>query len=97
MATAEQHYVLPRPEFDKPVKILIVVAPYYKDIADNLVAGAQAELEAAGSTWELVEMPGALEVPTAIGIADRRSNFDGYVGLGMCDPRRDNALRNSVQ
>ena len=27
-------------------------------------------------------MPGALEVPTAIGIADRRSNFDGYVALG---------------
>ncbi len=82
MAANEQHYVLPRPEFDKPVKILIVVAPYYKDIADSLVAGAKAEIEAAGATWELVEMPGALEVPTAIGISDRRSNFDGYVALG---------------
>ena len=47
MATAEQHYILPRPAFDKPVKILIVVSPYYKDIADNLVAGAKAEIEAA--------------------------------------------------
>ncbi|WP_299670657.1 6,7-dimethyl-8-ribityllumazine synthase [uncultured Roseobacter sp.] len=82
MAVNEEHYVLPRPEFDKPVKILIVVAPYYKDIADNLVAGAKAEIEAAGATWELIEMPGALEVPTAIGISDRRSNFDGYVALG---------------
>ncbi|WP_300056059.1 6,7-dimethyl-8-ribityllumazine synthase [uncultured Roseobacter sp.] len=82
MAVNEEYYVLPRPEFDKPVKILIVVAPYYKDIADNLVAGAKAEIEAAGATWELVEMPGALEVPTAIGISDRRSNFDGYVALG---------------
>lgn len=82
MAVNEEHYVLPRPTFDKPVKILIVVAPYYKDIADNLVAGAKAEIEAAGATWELVEMPGALEVPTAIGISDRRSNFDGYVALG---------------
>ena len=27
-------------------------------------------------------MPGALEVPTAIGIAERMSNFDGYVALG---------------
>jgi 6,7-dimethyl-8-ribityllumazine synthase len=76
------HYVLPRPEFDKPVKLLIVVAPYYKDIADELIAGAKAEIEAAGGTWDLVEVPGALEVPTAIGIAARMSNFDGYVALG---------------
>jgi 6,7-dimethyl-8-ribityllumazine synthase len=82
MAGNEQHYVLPRPTFDKPVKVLIVVSPYYKDIADNLVAGAKAELEAAGATWDLIEMPGALEIPTAIGISDRRSNFDGYVALG---------------
>jgi 6,7-dimethyl-8-ribityllumazine synthase len=82
MAQSESHYILTRPEFDKPVKILIVVAPYYKDIADDLVAGAKAEIEAAGATWDLVEMPGALAVPSAIGISDRRSNFDGYVALG---------------
>lgn len=82
MAGTEEHYILPRPRFDKPVKILIVVAPYYKDIADDLLAGAQAEIEAAGGTWDVIEVPGALEVPTAIGIADRRSNFDGYVALG---------------
>ncbi len=76
------HYTLARPELDKPVKLLIVVAPYYKDIADELIAGAKAEIEAAGGTWELVEVPGALEVPTAIGIAERMSNFDGYVALG---------------
>lgn len=82
MAKSETHYVLPRPEFDKPVKLLIVVAPYYKEIADDLVAGAKAEIEAAGGSWELVEVPGALEVPTAIAISDRQSNFDGYVALG---------------
>ncbi len=82
MAGSETHYVLPRPTFDAPVKILIVVAPYYKDIADNLIAGAQAEIEACGGTWDLVEVPGALEVPTAIAISDRGSNFDGYVALG---------------
>lgn len=82
MAGQETHYILPRPSFDAPVKLLIVVAPYYKDIADDLIAGAKAEIEAAGCTWDLVEMPGALEVPTAIGISDRRSNFDGYVALG---------------
>ena len=82
MASAEQHHILERPNFEKPVKLLIVVSPYYKDIADNMVAGAKAEIEAAGGAWDLIEMPGALEIPTAIGISDRRSNFDGYVALG---------------
>ena len=82
MARAEQHYILPRPAFDRPVKLLIVRAPYYKDIADNLLAGAIAEIEAVGGSHDLVDVPGALEVPTAIGIAERMSNFDGYVALG---------------
>ncbi len=82
MAGHEQHYILPRPEFFKPVKLLIVVAPYYKDIADNMVAGAIAEIEAVGGSYQLVEVPGALEVPTAIAIAENTSNFDGYVALG---------------
>jgi 6,7-dimethyl-8-ribityllumazine synthase len=82
MAGHESHYILPRPAFDKPVKLLIVVAPYYKDIADNLVAGARAEIEAVGGTCDLVEVPGALEVPTAVAMAERMSNYDGYVALG---------------
>jgi len=82
MAGHESHYILPRPSFEKPVKILIVVSPYYKDIADNMISGAKAEIEAAGGTWDLIEVPGALEIPTAIGIAERMSNFDGYVALG---------------
>ena len=81
MASVE-HHVLDRPSFDIPTKLLIVVSPYYKAIADNLVAGAKAEIEASGATWDLVEMPGALEIPTAIGISERMSNFDGYVALG---------------
>ncbi|MBM1221150.1 6,7-dimethyl-8-ribityllumazine synthase [Ponticoccus sp. SC2-23] len=76
------HYTPPLPEFDEPVKLLIVVAPYYKDIADDLIAGAIAAAEEAGATHDIVEVPGALEVPTAIGIAERMSNFDGYVALG---------------
>ncbi len=82
MASTEEHTTLPRPRFDKPVKVLIVVSPYYSDIAEGLLTGAKNELEAAGATYEIVEMPGALEIPTAIGISDRRSNFDGYVALG---------------
>jgi len=82
MASSEAHTVLERPTFDAPVKVLIVVSPYYSDIAAGLLTGAKAELEAAGVTYDVVEMPGALEIPTAIGISDRRSNFDGYVALG---------------
>ena len=76
------HYQLDRPGFDEGPKLLIVVAPYYKDIADALVAGAEAEIAAAGGTSEVVEVPGALEIPTAIAMAGRLSNFDGYVALG---------------
>ncbi len=79
---AEKEYSLPRATFDKPVRLLIVVAPFYRDIADHLIAGAQAEIEASNATCDLIEVPGALEVPTAITIAERLGNFDGYVALG---------------
>ncbi|MBN2905707.1 MAG: 6,7-dimethyl-8-ribityllumazine synthase [Rhodobacteraceae bacterium] len=82
MAAPDPHATLPLPSFDKPVKILIAVAPFYRDIADMLIAGARATLERAGATHELVELPGALELPGAIALAHRMSNFDGYVALG---------------
>ncbi|WP_372884177.1 6,7-dimethyl-8-ribityllumazine synthase [Shimia sp.] len=82
MAGAEKHYVMPRATFEAPVKLAIVISPYYRDIADNMLAGATAEIEASGGSYEVVEVPGALEIPTAIGIAERLSNFDGYVALG---------------
>ncbi len=82
MATAETHYTLPLPTFDKPVKLLIVVAPYYRAIADHLVEGARATAAACNADVEVVEVPGALEVPTAIAMAERQAKFDGYVALG---------------
>ena len=82
MASTEKHHTLDLPSFDKPVKLLIVVAPYYKDIVDDMIAGAQATAKACGAETELVEVPGALEIPTAIAMAERQCNFDGYVALG---------------
>jgi 6,7-dimethyl-8-ribityllumazine synthase len=82
MASAETHYTLPLPTFDAPARLLIVVAPYYRDIADNLIAGARAIAASCGAEVELVEVPGALEVPTAIAMAERLAKFDGYVALG---------------
>ncbi|NGM45422.1 6,7-dimethyl-8-ribityllumazine synthase [Rhodobacter sp. SGA-6-6] len=82
MAASITHYTLPLPAFDKPVKLLIVVAPYYKEIADNLVAGARAMAAAVGAEADLVEVPGALEIPSAIAMAERLAKYDGYVALG---------------
>lgn len=76
------HHSLPLPSFDKPVKLLIVVAPYYRTIADHLIAGAQATATQARAETETIEVPGALEVPTAIAMAERQAHFDGYVALG---------------
>ncbi len=76
------HHVLETPKMDKPTKLLIVVAPYYKDIADGLVAGAEKVIADAGATSEVIEVPGALEIPAAIATAYRMSNYDGFVALG---------------
>jgi len=64
--------------------LLIVEARFYADLADELVAGSIEAIEAAGGTWERVEVPGALEIPAAISLADAGVNkaFDGYVALG---------------
>lgn len=80
MASEESHHILPAPKFDKPTRVLIVVSPYYKDIADNLIAGATAAIAASGATSDIIEVPGALEIPTAIKLAS--GAYDGFVALG---------------
>ncbi len=82
MAESKVHYTLPAPVFDRAPKLLIVVAPYYKDIADQLVTGARAATDAAGGEHETVEVPGALEVPIAIRLAANSRDYDGFVALG---------------
>lgn len=79
MASIE-HYQLPLPRLDG--RLLIVVAPYYRPIADGLIAGARDVARSAGATADLVEVPGALEVPTAIALAASAGLYDGFVALG---------------
>ncbi|MBM2577939.1 6,7-dimethyl-8-ribityllumazine synthase [Jannaschia sp. Os4] len=74
--------VLDLPRFEESTKLLIVIAPYYGAIAAQQLASARAVIEGAGATHETVEMPGSLEIPTAIGIAHRQGDYDGYVALG---------------
>jgi 6,7-dimethyl-8-ribityllumazine synthase len=45
------------------VKILIVEARFYEDVADELLLGAVAEIEAQGARYDRVAVPGALEIP----------------------------------
>lgn len=67
--------------------MLIVEARFYEDIQDALLEGAIAELKKAGVTWDVVTVPGSLEIPTAAAIAvdaSERSGrpYDGVVALG---------------
>jgi 6,7-dimethyl-8-ribityllumazine synthase len=66
-----------------PPRILLVEAPYYAHIAAELRRGAERALAAVGATHEGVVVPGAFEIPAAIGLAARASKrFDGFVALG---------------
>ncbi|MYA89026.1 MAG: 6,7-dimethyl-8-ribityllumazine synthase [Boseongicola sp. SB0662_bin_57] len=78
----QAHHTLDLPTFEIPPKVLIVVAPYYADIAVDLVNGARTELAKVSAKVSLAEVPGALEVPTAIGIAFRQADYDGFIALG---------------
>jgi len=70
------------PSFEAPVKALIAIAPYYIKIAEAQLASVRGIFETVGAEHETVEVPGSLELPTAIAMAHRMSNFDCYVALG---------------
>jgi 6,7-dimethyl-8-ribityllumazine synthase len=68
------------------VRILIVESDYYRDIADTLRAGATRALKAAGCVFDVITVPGALEIPQAILLALQaargRAGYHGVVALG---------------
>lgn len=64
-------------------KFLIVEARFYDHLNDMLVAGAQAALKSAGHEVEVITVPGALEIPGAIALADQSDMYDGYVAIGV--------------
>jgi 6,7-dimethyl-8-ribityllumazine synthase len=71
----------------KGARILVVEGRYYEAIADALLAGAQRALEAAHVDYDVVTVPGALEIPQAIALAldaagKRKAGYDGAVALG---------------
>ena len=61
--------------------IAIVGSPYYKSIYDNLLDGTLSELSNHNIKVEILNVEGALEIPTAISLVKR--NFDGFIALGL--------------
>ena len=71
----------------KDARILVVEARFYDDIADELLKGATRVLEAAGTVFERVSVPGSLEIPPAITMALNAAEksgkpYEGAVALG---------------
>ena len=65
------------------IRVLIVEARFYSDLADELLRGAVDALESLGAAHDVVTVPGALEIPAAIAMALKgRTPYDGYVALG---------------
>lgn len=64
-------------------KILIVEARFYDHLNDMLIAGAKAAIKAAGHEAEVITVPGALEIPGAIALADQTGDYAGYVAIGV--------------
>lgn len=67
---------------DRPI-VIIVQAPYYKDVTDMIAGSVIAELDSAGYDHELLDVPGVFEVPAAVKLAmDSDRGYAGAVALG---------------
>lgn len=70
------------------IKILVVEARFYPDLSDELLKGASEAITAFGAAFDVVTVPGALEIPAVIAIAEEAGHrptgmaYDGYVALG---------------
>jgi 6,7-dimethyl-8-ribityllumazine synthase len=72
---------------DKP-RVLIVEARSQDDLADELLKGAVDALAEGGADHDLVTVPGVLEIPAIVALAEEGGHrpagvrYDGYVALG---------------
>jgi 6,7-dimethyl-8-ribityllumazine synthase len=67
--------------------ILIIEARFYDEIADDLLKGAKAVLDAAKAKYDVITVPGILEIPATalMGMTpDRKAGqrYDGFIALG---------------
>ena len=86
MAGTSQHgkaFIRPKAK----AHLLIVEARFHDDLADALLEGATGALDEAGATYDVVTVPGSLEIPAVIcfaldGAAEGGTHYDGFVALG---------------
>lgn len=64
------------------MRMLIVEARYYARTADKLLEGARKVLDEAEVEYDIVTVPGALEIPAAIAMACKAVPYAGAVALG---------------
>jgi 6,7-dimethyl-8-ribityllumazine synthase len=65
------------------VTFAIAVARFYEDLAERLVAGAQAAFAEAGAgEADVFDVPGAFELPFAAQLAAESGRYDGVACLG---------------
>ena len=68
-------------------KVLIIISKYYKDISENLLKSAETFLEENSILFDVIEVPGALEIPQVLNFQFNISNnirfaYEGYIALG---------------
>ena len=68
-------------------KVLIIISKYYKDISENLLKSAEIFLKHKSIIFDIVEVPGALEIPQALNFnanISKNKIFDyrGFIALG---------------
>ena len=68
-------------------KVLIIISKYYKDISENLLKSAVTFLEENSILFDVIEVPGALEIPQVLNFQanisnNKRFSYEGYIALG---------------
>ena len=68
-------------------KVLIIISKYYKDISENLLKSALIVLKEKSIFFDIIEVPGALEIPQALNFYVNSSKnksfvYEGSIALG---------------
>ena len=68
-------------------KVLIIISKYYKDISENLLKSAVNFLKENSISFDIIEVPGALEIPQAFNFQINSSKnirfcYNGCIALG---------------
>ena len=68
-------------------KVLIIISKYYEKISENLLKSAVTFLDEKQTLFNIIEVPGALEIPQALNLQTNSSkntgsSYEGYIALG---------------